>query len=373
MFLNNELLRSLETPCLVIDVETARRNVIRMQKAADDAGCKLRPHIKTHKMPFFAKMQADAGAAGITCAKVSEAEVMAAAGLGDIFIAYPVIGNFRIQRVIALSRSVKRLIVGVDSLAGAAALSEAARQQGVRLEVRLEIDTGLKRTGVPREDAAGLAVKIAGMPGLNLTGIYTFKGLMYEGAFTKDNHLAGEEEAQLLETTASEIRKAGILPIETSGGSSPTGLESAKTGKLNEIRPGTYIFNDTLLLNENVAQTDDIAVRFAVTVVSCPREDYAVIDGGAKCFPSDQPLNTAPFFHQSYAAVEGHDHLRFARMNEEHGIITSVSGPTKLSVGRILTLIPIHVCTAVNMHNSVYLLENGKFRRETVAARGMLV
>jgi D-serine deaminase-like pyridoxal phosphate-dependent protein len=377
MHISDTLLESLETPCIVIDVEKARSNIIAMQKAADEAGCKLRPHVKTHKMPFFAKMQMEAGAVGITCAKVSEAEVMAAGGLDDIFIAYPMVGSFRIQRAIALGKNIKRLILGVDSFQGAVALSEAATEAGVILELRLEIDTGLRRTGIPPEEAPDLAMKIVEMPGLELTGIYTFKGLLYEGKFTNDNRLAGEEEGRLLAATAYKIESNGIKLKDISGGSSPTALATAQAASgpcaVNEIRPGTYIFNDLLLCNENVAHYEDIALCVAATVVSCPREDYAVIDGGTKCFPTDQPLNVAPFFHTSYAQIEGHDHLRLSRMNEEHGIINSVTGKTGLSVGQVLTLIPIHVCTAVNLHNSAYLLEDGKLRREIIAARGMLV
>jgi D-serine deaminase-like pyridoxal phosphate-dependent protein len=377
MLINNELLESLETPCIIIDVDKARANINAMQKAVDEAGCKLRPHIKTHKMPFFAKMQMEAGAAGISCAKVSEAVVMAAGGLDDIFIAYPVVGAFRIQRAIALGKKIKRLILGVDSFQGAMALSAEATEADVILELRLEIDTGLKRTGIPPDEAPDLAMKIVEMPGLELTGIYSFKGLLHEGVFTNDNQLAGEEEGRLLAETACAIESCGIKLKDISGGSSPTGLATARAASgpcaVNEIRPGTYIFNDLLLCNENVASYDDIALRIAATVVSCPREDYAVIDGGTKCFPTDQPLNVAPFFHTGYAQIEGHDHLRLSRMNEEHGIINSVTGKTGLFVGQVLTLIPIHVCTAVNLHNNAYLLENGKIRHEIIAARGMLV
>jgi D-serine deaminase-like pyridoxal phosphate-dependent protein len=375
MQINKELLASLETPCLIIDVEKARLNVEAMQKAANEAGCKLRPHIKTHKMPYFAAMQVKAGAEGITCAKISEAEIMASGSdiIDDIFVAYTLVGDFRIKRAIALSKKLKRLILGVDSFAGAQALSNAAVQAGVTLEVRLEIDTGLKRTGINREEAPALAQKIAAMPGLGLTGIYTFKGLLFDGDFTENNLLAAEEEGILLENTAQEIESLGTKLKDISGGSSPTALYTAKTGKENEIRPGTYIFNDMLLLNEKVAQEDDIAVRFAATVVSCPTEEYAIIDGGTKCFPTDQSLNAFPFYFQSYAKIEDNSDLRLSRMNEEHGIITSVTGKTGLSVGQVLTLIPIHVCTAINMQNSVYLLENGQLRQERVAARGMLV
>ena len=156
----------LETPCVILDVAQARRNIEAMQAAADAAGCALRPHIKTHKMAVFARMQVEAGAQGITCAKVSEAETMAAGGLRDIFIAYPMVGAFRIRRALALAPKLDRLILAVDSWECARELSDAAQAEGLCLEVRLEIDTGAGRTGVPLEHAAALAQRIAAMPGL---------------------------------------------------------------------------------------------------------------------------------------------------------------------------------------------------------------
>jgi D-serine deaminase-like pyridoxal phosphate-dependent protein len=307
---------------------------------------------------------------------------MADGGLDDIFIAYPMVGSFRVKRAIGLAKRIKRLILAVDSRAGAEALNAAALKAKVRLEVRLEIDTGAKRTGVPLEDAAALAETVSKLPGLELTGIYTFKSRNYQGAPTDDNDLAAGEEGDLMERAAREIEARGIKLKDTSGGSSPTGLALARTGKVNEIRPGTYIFKDLLLCNEHVAEMSEVAVRFVATVVSCPREEYAIIDGGTKCFPTDQPLNAKPFFYTGYARIDSvtplvpsisFDHLRLDRMNEEHGIIRSVTGKTGLLVGQILTLVPIHVCTAINMQNNVYLLEKGVLRRERVEARGMLV
>jgi D-serine deaminase-like pyridoxal phosphate-dependent protein len=366
-------LSELETPCIVIDVEQARRNAAAMQRAVNEAGCRLRPHIKTHKMPFFARMQVEAGACGITCAKVGEAEIMADGGLDDIFIAYPLVGAFRIRRAIALADRVKRLILAVDSIECASALNDAAAAANRCLEIRLEIDTGAKRTGVLMRYAALLAETIACMPWLRLTGLYTFKSLNYQGEATRDNELAAREEAELLAEAAQAVRNKGVPIEDISGGSSPTGLAVAKTGAVNEIRPGTYIFKDLMLRDEGVARVEEIAARFAATVVSCPTEGYAVIDGGTKCFPTDVPLNTAPFFYNAYAYVEGMEHLRLNRMNEEHGIITSSTGKTGLYVGQTLRLIPLHICTAINMQNSVYLWDQGTMRREPVGARGMLV
>jgi D-serine deaminase-like pyridoxal phosphate-dependent protein len=147
----------------------------------------------------------------------------------------------------------------------------------------------------------------------------------------------------------------------------------AKTGLVTEIRPGTYIFKDLLLLSEHVAEMEDIAVRFAATVVSTPDPSYAILDGGTKMFPTDTPVGLAPVFANGYAVVENRPDLALARMNEEHGILTSETGDTGLKVGDVLTLIPVHVCTAINMQNSVYLLEDGKLRKQVVDARGMLV
>jgi D-serine deaminase-like pyridoxal phosphate-dependent protein len=373
MNLTSSLFNQLETPCLIADIETVRRNIRKMQDAADSCKCSLRPHIKTHKIAAIAKLQLDAGAVGITCAKVSEAEVFADAGIGDIFIAYPCVGQFRIDRAITLSRKIPRLILAVDSEEGAKALSSAAKEAGVTLEVRLEIDTGAGRTGIPIERAPSLALMITQMPGLLLTGIYTFKGLIHQNRPTEDNEAAGREEGEMMAATADAIRAAGVDIREISAGSSPTGVSVAKTGLVTEIRPGTYVFKDVMQLAERVAEPDELAVRYAATVVSVNNDDgYAVIDGGTKTFPSDVPINTPPGNYPGYAVVENMPWLRLSRMNEEHGIITTESGPTGLRVGQVITLLPIHVCTAVNMQNYIYLLDGGKLTKQKVDARGML-
>lgn len=371
--MTDEQLQSLETPCMVIDVEQARRNVEAMQRTADECGCALRPHIKTHKMVQFARMQVACGAKGITCAKVSEAEIMADGGLEDIFIAYPLVGSFRIRRAIALAARVKRLILAVDSEDCASALNAAAAQAGMVLEVRMEIDTGAKRTGVPRDRAVELGRRIAAMPNLRLTGIYTFKSLVYHDEPTWDNELAAREEGEMMADAARRLRDAGVPIQDVSAGSTPTGPAVAATGLVTEIRPGTYIFKDYMLTKEHAASMDEIAVRMFATVVSTPGEDYAVIDGGTKTFPMDIPLMTPPTNYPGYTVVAGRPDLHLARMNEEHGMLTSDEGKTGLHVGQKLELIPIHVCTALNMQNEVYLLENGKLTRQRVDARGMLV
>lgn len=367
-----------ETPCLVVDEALARENIARVQQGVNAAGCKLRPHIKTHKMPYFARLQLEAGAAGITCAKVSEAEVMADGGAEDIFLAYPMVGDFRIKRALALSRRVRRLILAVDSLAGAKALSDAAEAAGLPLEVRLEVDTGAQRTGVLQDHAVDLAKAVAALPNLRLTGIYTFKSLVLHGAPTQDNAAAGKEEAQLMYDVAQAIRAAGVAVQDISVGSTPTWRQAAETGLVTEVRPGTYIFGDWMLTREHCATFDQIAVRLYATVVSTPAPGYAILDGGTKTFPMDIPLDAEPYHYPGYAIPIGKDgqpdwNLQLRRMNEEHGILTAQNGETGLTVGQVLELVPIHVCTAVNMQNHVFVAQGGALRPMDVAARGMLV
>ena len=297
---------------------------------------------------------------------------MADGGADDIFIAYPQIGKRRIERVLGLNRRIRRLIVAIDSVEGADMLSAAAAADGQTVEVRMEVDTGAGRTGVVRDQAVRLAKHIAALPGLKLTGIYTFKSLVYRDQVTTDNALAGREEGELLEQVASAIREAGVPLAEISGGSSPTGHEVAKTGKVTEIRPGTYIFKDNFLIHENVATDEEVAVRMYATVVSTPRQDYAVIDGGTKTFPMDVIFGQPPYHYDTYVRVMGRDDLKLVRMNEEHGILVSTKGQTGLHVGDILELMPMHVCPVINLQNSVYLLEDGRLRKEPVAARGTL-
>lgn len=371
--LGPEVLAQLETPCLVIEKEIVRRNLEKMQKIADRAGVALRPHCKTHKMCSYAKLQLEYGACGITCAKVSEAEVMADGGIDDIFIAYPLVGEFRLRRAMALARRCRRLILAVDSVETARMLSDAATAAGLTVEVRMEVDTGARRTGAPLEQAVELAAYIAGLPGLDLTGIYTFKGLILDRKPTGDREAAGREEGALMAQTAARLREIGIELRDISAGSTPTGENVANTGLVTEIRPGTYIFNDHMLCCEGWARPEEIAVHYYATVVSTPRPDYAVLDGGTKTFPMDTPVNTEPYFYPGYALVDGRPDLRLCRMNEEHGIVEAADGSTGLRVGQIVRLTPIHICTAVNLQNTVYEYDAGTLRKLRVDARGMLV
>ncbi len=373
--MNQKLLNELETPCLAIDLDITKRNIAAMQSIADQYKVKLRPHIKTHKMVYFARLQMQAGACGLTCAKVSEAEVMAESGLDDLFIAYPLVGAFRLARAMKLARKCSRLILAVDSKETADMLSKAATEASLTIEVRLEVDTGARRTGIAADSLVDLALYVQSLPGLNLTGIYTFKSLIYQGAPTEDREKAGQEEGKLMAEAAKTLREAGLSIQDISAGSTPTGENVARTGLVSEIRPGTYIFNDHMMVCKNWCAESDIAAHLYATVVSTTYPDYAVLDGGTKTFPMDITPDEPPCFYPGYAFAEQYPDLKLIRMSEEHGMLHSPSGQTNLHVGQLLKLRPIHVCPTVNMQNHVYIYdrENETLQKMVVDARGMLV
>ncbi|MGG4032521.1 alanine racemase [Paenibacillus cisolokensis] len=360
----------LETPCIVIDREVMSRNIRRMAGMAAANGVELRPHIKTHKIPEFAVEQRKAGSKGITVAKVSEAEVMAEQGIDDIFIAYPIVVPSKIDRVIALAKQ-NRISVGVDNVEGARALSKKAEEANLRLQVRLEIDTGLKRTGISPDDVLEVGRAVSQLPGVELNGIFTFKGAVLRGEATTDLEAAGREEGWIMVEAANRLRSAGIDIRHVSVGSSPTAPFAAAVKGVTEIRPGTYIFNDRMLLRMGVCERGDIAAKVRVTVISVPSPFRAVIDGGSKTFATDVQPGKPPLFMEGFGEIVGHPDAVLERMNEEHGIIVSTA-PHGLNIGDTLDIIPNHICSTVNLHNAVWLKEDGQWRQILVSARGML-
>jgi D-serine deaminase-like pyridoxal phosphate-dependent protein len=355
------------TPYLLIDGPKMERNILKMADVARENGVTLRPHVKTHKIPGIAREQLEAGAAGITVAKVSEAEVMADGGMEDIFIAYPLVTEAKIRRAIRLGERV-RLVVGVDSLEGVRRLSAVAEDRA--LEVRIEVDTGLRRTGVPYDEAVELAGEIEAIRNLDLTGIYTYRGAVLAGSKTLELEKAGLEEGQIMVSLADQMRERGIGVDDISVGSTPTAEYVAKVEGVTEIRPGTYVFYDRMQARLGACSLDECAAVVVCTVVSRPTPDLAVIDGGSKTFATDVVPGAEPLNLEGYGHVVGYPDAVLERLTEEHGML-SVDEDCDLEVGDTLQIIPNHICSTVNLHDEVYLVgEDGGVEETRVAARG---
>ncbi len=356
----------LPTPALTVDLDVLERNLDRMAAYCREHGLALRPHTKTHKTPEVARMQVDRGASGLTVAKVGEAEVMVAAGLDKILVAYPVWGSEKLERLARLAHD-REVLVSIDSEATAQALSHAAHALDATFGILVEFDAGLHRCGLsPGPECVALAQKISKLQGLKFRGLMTFPGNIWG---TKEERKQEIKKVIVrFESVMEAFGKAGMEVEIVSGGSTPSALMSHQIPGLTEIRPGTYVYNDLNTYYQGACALEDCAAKIVTTVVSTAVPGRAMIDAGSKTFSSES-LHAGPatgFGH----VVEDPDTPLIA-LNEEHGYLDIARSSRAFRVGDVLTVIPNHVCTCVNMYDEIFLLRGGRVQGAwRVAARG---
>ncbi|MGA2588608.1 MAG: alanine racemase [Bryobacteraceae bacterium] len=358
----------IDTPALLVDLDTMERNLQRVADYTQAHGLRLRPHTKTHKSPRIGRRQLELGAAGLTVAKVGEAEVMLDAAPRDLLVAFPVIGHAKLDRLMAVARRT-RVTVSLDSLCAAQQLSAAAVAAGANIGVLAETDVGLGRVGVsPGPELLDLARGIQRLAGLSLEGIAFYPGHI------KDNGPPGKEAmaalGRLIESILDGFRRAGIAAPIVSGGSTPSLFHSHELPGLNEIRPGTYVYNDWNTVQSGGCMPEDCAATLLVSVVSTARPGQIIVDGGSKTFSSDRLAGSAD---STFGHVLEAPEAVFHKMNEEHGYIDVRQSGRKFEIGERLRIIPNHICVAVNLHERVYGIRNGEVEEVwEVAGRGKL-
>jgi D-serine deaminase-like pyridoxal phosphate-dependent protein len=359
-------LAELETPALLIDLDVLEANLAEMASVAARAGVALRPHTKTHKSPEIARMQVAAGAGGITCAKLGEAEVMADAGLDDLLIAFPLVGEDKLRRLRGLLERA-RVSVSLDSVEAAEGLGRVGLARGQDVEVLVEVDTGLHRLGrPPGPPTAELVGRVARVPGIEVAGLLTHAGHAHRAATPIDLRRIAEREVLDLVETAELCRRAGIEVRQISVGSTPTARVGAFVDGVTEIRPGTYALNDATMVRLGHATEDTVAVRVLATVVARPTAERFVVDAGSKCLTTDH-MGSVP----GWMLVAGRPELRMDFLSEEHGVGHRDPAGGDPRIGDRLRLIPSHACTCVNLFDVAYGTRGDRVERELpVAGRG---
>jgi D-serine deaminase-like pyridoxal phosphate-dependent protein len=331
----------------------------------------LRPHTKTHKLPQIARLQLEAGAVGVQVAKLGEAEVMADAGIEDILVGYPLVGDRKLTRLAELAGRVS-VSVTVDSEEVALGISRLAQARGITIRALLELDTGLHRLGVvPGPEAADLAERVAALPGIELAGVFTHEGHVYTQArdAVEQERMTHEACTAAVET-AREIRSRGIGANVVSVGSAATFRHAIRCAGVTEVRPGTYVFNDRSQLAQGAVEASDLAAFIVATVVARPACDRIVIDAGTKVLTSDRMLVPDP--PATFGSVHGHEDWEVVRLSEEHGVV-SVPPVARVRIGDRLAIVPNHVCPTINLASYVTVAEGGRFAdRWPVAARGLV-
>jgi|SRR5438105_596235 len=357
-------LAEVPTPAVLVDLDVLERNVARMAELARAAGVRLRPHAKTHKVLEVGRLQLRAGAVGLSLAKTSEAEVFAASGFDDIFIAYPVVGEDKGRRLLALADRI-RLAVGVDSVEGARTLGSVFAAARRRLDVMLKVDVGLRRVGVLPEEARGVARAVADLAGLRLRGVFTHAGQAYGQRDTDGVAAVGRHEGTTLAAVADALRGEGLGVEEVSVGSTPTARQAMAVAGVTECRPGNYVYNDRSQVALGTCGPEDCALSVMATVVSAPAPGRAVLDAGSKTLSTD-PLRPR---EGGYGSVVGRRAV-LARLSEEHGVLEVEDGE-RFRVGERVRVLPNHACVVSNLHERVLAVRGESVEAEwAVAARG---
>jgi len=355
----------LDTPSMLVDEALMEQNINEMQALARSLGAQLRPHIKTHKTPQIALRQIGAGARGITCAKLGEAEVMADGGVEDILMAYPVVTPIKIQRLLHLMERV-RMIIALDSIEAAESLATAMNRNDRTLEIFVEINTGQNRAGkLWGQEATNFATKVARLPGLKLIGIMTHEG--HTHTLPADQIAAGAREAgHRLVETAEMIRKQGVDLLEVSVGSTPSSPYTASIGGITEMRPGTYVFRDTTGFVYGQFGPERCAARVLATVVAHPAVDRVILDCGSKTLALDLSKG-----HPGHGYIVGHPTSVLARLSEEHGVVEIGENDPGFAIGDRVEVVPNHICPSVNLLDTLTIVRDGDvIDTWPIAARG---
>lgn len=344
----------LDTPAVVIFLDRLTRNIERAQQLVVRQGMANRPHIKTHKIPAIARMQLTAGAVGLTCQKLSEAEVFIDAGIcDDYLLTYNIIGERKTDRLMQLSGRVKRLAVVADNDIVLAGLSQAGLNHSRDVPVLVECDTGFGRNGVQSPEAALDLARLA----LKLPRI-RFEGLM---VFPNTAPRTREFFAHAL----ALFRNAGIALPVVSGGGTPALNGLADFPMMTEHRAGTYVYNDVMMVHSGAAQWEDCALQVRATVVSRPSPERAVLDCGSKVLTSDQ------YYVEHYGRLAHYPGAYISALSEEHAIVDLTHSQVRPKIGDVVDVIPNHCCSVSNMSDEVHGVRDGLVEITwPVAARG---
>ena len=374
------LLSDLPTPQVLIHHTRAINNIARIQALATGCGARLRPHAKTHKSPVVAGWQIDAGAVGIACAKIGEAEVFVDAGITDIRLPYPVNPANAARLIPLIDRASISIIV--DHPAVVRGWSDAMRQADRTLDVLVKVDVGFHRCGIdPAGDALGFLQTVASLPGLKLRGLLSHAGHAYHAASEDDLRAIARQEAETLADLCARAAAAGIALDEVSVGATPTLRFSAGQAGVTELRPGNYVYFDRTQVALGAASLDDCALTVMATVVS-KHDGRIILDCGSKTLTNDQARGIAPA--AGYGAVlagesdaldysrEVDEALTIERLSEEHATVR-VKGSTRLEPGDRVRVVPNHSCVVSNLVDVVRLVDGDRvIDTLPVAARGRI-
>lgn len=350
----------LETPTILLDKKALKKNIEKYQRMCDNEKKELWPMLKTHKSSEILKLQIEAGANGVLCGTLEEAEQCAKLGVKNIMYAYPVASTQNIKRVIELSK-ISNFIIRIDDLDGAMLLDKMAKEENVVINYTVIVDSGLHRFGVSLDNLLKFINKMEKFSNLNLKGISTHPGHVYGANSAKEVVKYVEDECNILKQAKQILVDAGYDIDMITSGSTPTFNDAVKDKNINILHPGNYVFNDVIQMALGAAKEDECALRVYATIISHPRENLYICDAGAKCLGLDQGAHGNSSII-GYGTVIGHPEIVVDGLSEEVGKL-HVHGKTDLKVGDKIEIIPNHSCSTANLCSFYTVVKGGEVIR----------
>lgn len=347
----------IQTPCLIVDLDKLDRNISKMASYCKSVGCSVRPHAKAHKNPLIARKQLAAGAVGLCCQTLEEAESLVYSGIEDVLITNIFASKIAFERILNLARN-GRIILTVDSAEVAKLLSKAATERNNSLDVLVEINVGQNRTGVqPGPEAAKLAKLVSSLECLRFRGLMGYEGHLQLSIPEFDKRkLAVKSALSGLTESIEETKRAGIdVEIVTSGGTGTYNITADYEG-VTDIQPGSYVMMDNRYnLIDTTGRDFQNSLFMISTVVSKPSDSQAVIDLGWKSASVEYSIYG---WDGMPKAVE-YD-ASYSPGGDEHGILKFREGAKQPSIGDRMKFIPSHCDTTLNLHNKFYGVRNDR-------------
>ena len=359
-------LSEVDTPALIVEIDALERNIAAMAAAVEGRAVRLRPHAKSHKCPDIARRQIAAGAVGVCCQKVGEAEAFVAAGITDVLVTNEIVGQAKLARLASLARNAS-LGVLVDDGANVSALGAAMQAAGASIDVLVEVDVGAHRCGVPPgAPALELARAVCGEPGLRFAGLQAYQGAAQHLRRPAERRAAIAHAAELAFETKTLIERAGIDCRTVTGAGTGTFTLERDSRIYTELQPGSYVFMDA---DYGRNERADDEIRFAqslfvwTTVMSTPAPDRAIVDAGLKAFAVDSGM----------PLVADGSGLELIKASDEHGVVRIAPGTTGPQLGERLRLVPGHCDPTVNLYDWIVAVRKDRVEALwPVAARGAL-
>ncbi|WP_432205248.1 alanine racemase (plasmid) [Cetobacterium somerae] len=344
--MNKKNILSLTTPSFLVNLDALENNIKKYQNLAIENSVELFPMLKTHKSSEITKMQIDAGAKGVLVGTIDEAEaVVQKSGVTKVMLAYPVIGDSNLDRIIALNEKCE-LFVAFDNEIPAKALSEKLTNSTINYQII--INSGLNRFGVSPENSVTLFNSLNKYPNLIFKGISTHTGQVYGFSKNEVKEIT-QKEIDVMTLAKNLLTKNGASVEFVATGTTPTFENAIKSSEITISRPGNYVFFDAIQVALGAAKENDCALTVLATVVSHPSEDLFILDCGSKCLGLDQGAH-GNSLTKGFGIIKNHPELTIISLSEEVAKV-KVDENTTLKIGDKIEIIPNHSCSAANMTN----------------------